>query len=67
MKLISSESPVFMNMSINSVFQILGDDRQASRLPFPIHVKKLVMDFDKAKFFTIKNHRIHLPIGGISG
>jgi hypothetical protein len=37
MKFINSKSPVFTNVSINPVFQILGDDRQASRSRFVVH------------------------------
>jgi hypothetical protein len=39
MKLINSESsPVFTNISINPVSQILSDDRQMSRLCFIVHI-----------------------------
>jgi hypothetical protein len=38
MKLINSESPVFTDVSFNPVFQILGDDRQASRSRFIVHI-----------------------------
>jgi hypothetical protein len=37
MKLINSESPVFMNVRINPIFQILGGDIQASRSHFIVH------------------------------
>jgi hypothetical protein len=38
MKLLNSESPVFMNESISPVFQILGDDRRVPpRLHFIVH------------------------------
>jgi hypothetical protein len=38
MKLINSESLVFTNVSINPVFQILGDDRWASRSHSIVHI-----------------------------
>jgi hypothetical protein len=38
MKLIISESPVFTDMNTNPVFQILGDDRWASRSRFIVHI-----------------------------
>jgi hypothetical protein len=38
MKLVNSESAVFTNMSIDSVFQILDRDRRASRSHFIVHV-----------------------------
>jgi hypothetical protein len=38
MKHINSELPVFMNVNSDAVFQILGDDRWASKLRFIVHV-----------------------------
>jgi hypothetical protein len=36
-KLINSESPAFTNVNMSLVFQILGDDRRASRSRFNVH------------------------------
>jgi hypothetical protein len=44
MKLVNSELPVFMNMSINPVFLILGDDRWASRWCFIAHIHPLPLN-----------------------
>jgi hypothetical protein len=38
MKLINGELPIFMNVSINPAFQILGDDRRASISCFILHI-----------------------------
>jgi hypothetical protein len=37
-KLINSELPLFMDMNINPVFQILGDGRQAFRSCIIVHI-----------------------------
>jgi hypothetical protein len=76
MKLINCESPIFTNVNIIPVIQILGDIRlraRSSLRPFPsnnflIHIDKLVKDIGKPSVFHLQkfNNGKHLTIGVIS-
>jgi hypothetical protein len=58
MKVINSKLPVFTNMSMNPVFQILmmtdglpGSLLHPAHLSFPIHFDKLELDFGRMNVF----------------
>jgi hypothetical protein len=60
MKLINNELPIFMNVNISPVFQILGDDRWVSRSYFTVNISHSPTPLSKNKHHLHYLHSRHI-------